>query len=47
MSSPPEDRLSEAKSAYTVRGGDAVDLGKLLGSEGGGEGGSCKQDGSE
>src|ERR1700742_3932546 len=26
MSSPPEDRLSEAKSAYTVRGGDAPDL---------------------
>src|SRR6201986_1636200 len=26
MSSPPEDRLSEAKSAYTVRGGDAPDI---------------------
>ncbi|MGZ5903289.1 MAG: GIY-YIG nuclease family protein, partial [Reyranella sp.] len=26
MASPPEDRLSEAKSAYTVRGGDAPDI---------------------
>src|ERR1700742_5304090 len=26
MSSPPEDRLSEAKSAYPVRGGDAPDI---------------------
>ena len=26
MSSPPEDRLSEAKSAFTVRGGDAPDI---------------------
>jgi excinuclease ABC subunit C len=26
MAPPPEDRLSEAKSAYTVRGGDAPDV---------------------